>query len=206
MQDSKPYLGTGFSMDPKTVREVAIDLYGFKEALRPHIKVLYAGIGAILTVVIAAVGGGLAIYAQIGDLKASLAGLTRDVANGRERLDRIDGHVSDILKRQGETAAVLGRIERHLAAAPAERGPFAPVVLSAFEYQLVGSWLKVPSQQKGPARVELGDILGGAKPIPGDLAAKIPKLAGVKFDHDPNGWVILVGAGDRVISILPPTN
>src|SRR5437868_1087777 len=97
-------------VDPKNYREVAIDLTAFKREVDPQFRFLnqmFFSMGALLVGVI---GGGIAIYVQIGDLKALVAGGAHDIAAINERLAKIEKSTSDAVSSQNQIVAVLTRI------------------------------------------------------------------------------------------------
>ena len=204
------------TIDPKTSREVAIDLQGFKAWVDDRFGTQRWLLGAIGTVLVAIVGGGFAIYAQIGDfraevnktvgeLKATASASARDLAAMNERVAKLEKSSAEILAAAQSTATILSRIESKLAGSSEDQGPFAPLVLNPVEEQLIREVLEIKGFAKIPSRYSLGDPvpIAATKPLPESLMKKVPRLKGAKFAVD-GVWVIIAGAGNRVVAIVGP--
>jgi hypothetical protein len=192
-------------IDPETVREVAIDLAAFKREVDPQFRLLTRLFYWIIFILLGMAGGGFAIYAQIGDLKATAAATARDVAAVNERMAKVEKSISDMATSQGQVVPILNQILTRLATAPAEQGPFRPLSLTPYEEQIIREFLNLPKgPTKGPPRYAIGDPVPDQEvnPIPEPLAGKLPKLRGAKFAYDPSGWALIVGAGNRVVAII----
>ena len=193
----------------RSVREVSIDLSGFKQSVDRQFAYTHRLIFYVGAVLLAMAGGGFAIYKQIGDLQSDVTGLQHDVSAINERLTKIEKYGSDSAESQGKIQTLLSQINTRLAASQTQDiGPFAPVDLNSNERALVAKFLGAKPEAT-PPKFSLGDLVSGeaVKPLPAQLVAAVPKLAGAKFTFN-SGWIILTGAGNRVVATVggPPSN
>jgi hypothetical protein len=157
------------------------------------------------------VGGGAALYVQIGDIKAATARVEEKVAAANERLTKLEqagSAATAVLTKleQASTAVtvVLNRIDTQVANLSSYSGP---LMLSLSDVQVITTALGIPkSPGKEPTKVRLGDIMpsGALKEFPESLLAKLPKLRGTKYIVD-SGSVIIADSANRVIAIVTPT-
>jgi hypothetical protein len=161
----------------------------------------------LLTVIGAAVSGGLALWQLTGGLQTQLAVLTTKVDAFDARIKDLPGSIKAVSDKldavHAETKTALQRIESKL---PGE-GPYAAVELGREEMQFIRDILGI----KGPARKEpgisIGEVASGAdlKPLPDTITDKVARLKGSKY-YILNGHAIITGAGNRVIAIVSPAS
>jgi hypothetical protein len=194
-------------VDPKNYREVAIDLEAFKREVEPRFTHLNTLVYWILAVIVgAAASGGFAIYKLTGDIEKNLAGLSQNVVDLSKTVsdlsDRVKAHDQRVV-REPNLQPLLDELRRMGSVLQAVR-PANPdrLALSSDERNIILSFL-APGPVTGPVEVEIGDRIPTAflKPIPDNLAAKLPKLKGLSYALS-NGTPVIAQANGRVIAIV----
>jgi hypothetical protein len=198
-------------VDPKNAREVAIDLAGFKAAVAPQFSWLNQLIYWLGAVMLAMVGGGFALWSQIGDMKGTTGRIEEKVTAIGLRLTKLEeagSAATAVLTKldQASTAAtaLLNRIDTQIANLSSYSGP---LMLSQSDVQVITTSLGISKTPgKEPTKVRLGDIMpsDALKEFPNSLVAKLPKLKGTKYTVD-SGSVIIADSENRVIAVVTPT-
>jgi hypothetical protein len=207
-------------VDPKTVREVVIDLESFKREVEPRFATLTKLVFMLLAIVVGGgVGGGIAFYQQIGtldkDVIIRIGNVRTDLAALAPKIDAIDARTKRLEDAEWATRnrimESLDRIEGRRSPTPpspppSPPDPFSPLSLTRDEVQTIRGFLGLKPQ--GPPKYATGDTAPAseAKDVPQELYLKVPKLRGLKFLIDANGWAHITDAQYRIVAIIgPPT-
>jgi hypothetical protein len=198
------------ALETKTIRETNIAMEGIEGRLRILSKMIWAVIGFLGTLLIAA----FALNSQLGDIKTDLAVLKSNVGVIGERLAKIEQNLPKIEESlrsmESKTLGSLSRIETRLAASPPEvKQPpkddqiiLTPLLLADDEIAFIRQALK--AQQTGkPLLAKVGDQAADtdAQYLPDSIVRKIPRLKGYRYAYDPSGAILILAAG-RVVQII----
>jgi hypothetical protein len=191
--------------EPRNIRETNIARRGLEDRVALLQKWLW-GLAGLLGTVLAAAA---AIFYQLSDLKTDVAVVKTNVGNVSDRLARIEKTVDEIRPEIGqirmETGQILSRVSR-AEPPPAPRPQQPDPVIAGFyvtdgEAKLLRELLGVP--QKTDARATIGlwqrapeSLL---KPIPDDVAGKLPKLKGLLYAIDPSNNAIALTEPSGVV-------
>lgn len=94
---------------------------------------------------------------------------------------------------QSRIGATVDRVERHL---------IRFVGLTDDEQDTIRGFLGI-KRLPGATKLAVGDLVGDAKPLPDELIAKVPRLAGLRFAIDPgSGAALIVNADSRVVAAI----
>jgi hypothetical protein len=180
--------------------------------LAGKISILMWGGGSIAAILVAIVGGGIAIYYELSQLRTDVALVRRDTASALERLSRLEQAADAARSAQHEVKSSLGRIEGRLALVggrppvPRETDIIAALdmklVRDLFAFTATDVMLPAKSDYAVGANIEGAEL----KPIPEAIWSKIPILKGLRSTLDGDKNIILVsGSSPRVIGIVPPS-
>jgi hypothetical protein len=202
-------------IDPRTVREATIAQAGLEARLGLLQKLILAVIGLLGAILL----GAAAIYVQVGDLKTDVAVTKNTVATINERVAKMEKGIDDIRSETGqirsETGQILSRVARldpqpvpqrpQPASPPDLRNVIGGFYVTEGEGKALRELLGAPQKTDAPPKIGLWQRVSEQllKPIPDDVAAKLPKLKGLRYAIDPgNNAIALAEPSGLVIATI----
>jgi len=163
---------------------------------------------AIITLLVAIVGGGIFLLLQISDVKSTASDTKRDIAAAVERISKLEVAIAELKTSQGSVTGSLARIENNIASAlkgQPQPTPVSQLLISLNDAQTIRSALKfdIDTAYKGIGK--LGDLLTDAKlsDFPEDLIEKFPQLKALRYVFNIKGQILIATASDqRVVAIV----
>jgi hypothetical protein len=144
-----------------------------------------------VTSVVAAVLGAMA-FSQLRAVKADVASSREELMLAQERTTKLERQLDKALHSL-EQQAQLVRAAEHTASVR-EGSEKAAIKLSTDEIQLIRSYIKAsPVTVETTGTVGVGEELRDTRmlPLPSQIAAKSPRLAGGRFKIDRNGAIVI---------------
>ena len=196
-------------VDPKNYREVAIDLEGFKQAVKPQFEHLNSMLKWVMGVLIAASGSaGLFMWTTAGQIKTDLAQTQEQVKGVEKALDDVKDRLKSLETRMTAVSDTNGQILKSVTkieTAVAPTSQFTPLVLTAEQQALVrdGLGLRGGRTNQNP-EYKLGQEVPEnlLRPTPDFLQAKIPELKGTKFALLKDDFVYIANDHNVVVAII----
>ena len=181
-------------VEPTRIREVNFVIAGMERRLGLLQVLILAAIGMLGGLI----AGALAIYVSVGDVKTSVAVVQTKIDAMASRLAAVEQGVSEVRSPTGEILTLLRRID--------QRQPSAPTLsVTEEEAKLIRQTLGTPDRIGGTSKFAVGDVSPpDAKPLPEELAAKIPRLRGVRvvLDGATNALALIDPTSNRVFAII----
>jgi hypothetical protein len=112
---------------------------------------------AVISFLIAIVGGGIFLLVQINDVKSTLTDAKRDITSAVERIAKIEGTIGEVKTGQGSVINSLARIESALKGQPQPQplpAPTPQLLISVNDAQTIRSALKFDPATKASASLE----------------------------------------------------
>jgi len=159
---------------------------------------------AVISFLIAIVGGGIFLLVQINDVKSTVAETKRDIASAIERITKIEGTLGEVKTGQGSVTSSLARIESALKGQP-QPAPTPQLLISVNDAQTIPSALKFDPETAYKGVGNLGDVLTDAKlsDFPKDLTEKFPQLKTLRYVFDTKNQILIATASDqRVVAVV----
>jgi hypothetical protein len=153
---------------------------------------------AVISFLIAIVGGGIFLLVQIYDVKSTVAETKRDIGSAIERITKIEGTLGEVKTGQGSVTGSLARIESALKGQP-------QLLISVNDAQTIRSALKFDPETAYKGVANLGDVLTDAKlsDFPKDLIEKFPQLKTLRYVFDMKNQILIATAADqRVVAVV----
>jgi hypothetical protein len=197
--------------EPRTPREANIA----REGLEARVGLLQKLIWAVIGLLGAMLAGAAAIYVQVGDLKTDVAVVKNTVAGINERLAKIEKTIDDIRSEIGqvrtETGQILSRVSRaEPPSPPRPQQPDLRNVIAGFyvtdgEAKLLRELLGAAPKTDAPPKISLWQRVSEQplNPISDEIAARLPKLKGLRYAIDPgNNAIALTEPSGIVIATI----
>jgi hypothetical protein len=185
--------------------EVARDLADFKDAIRREFdgqfRFLNGLVLALLTLVLGGgVGGGIAMYRQIGNLESSVVAQGRDLAAVKERVERIEDKVIPGLQQ-----VLVGKLDQLLLRGGGGQPTLITpaIALTVGDRATIRALLGLKDFPVRQPKYALGEVLTEKlQPFPKEVEQKIPSIQGMNYWIDPAGWVLIADSANRVVAIV----
>jgi hypothetical protein len=189
--------------DPRTIREVNIATGGMEK----RIKLLQWVGGGICALLVALLGVGIAQYRDIGKVEVDVGAIKATVEGIEKRLGLIETDLRAVRTDQGQILAKIQTPPTPPAPPPTPPPRLQDLIAGGFyitdaEASLIRDFLKAgPKKPDVPSKIALWDRLpqSDTQPLPDDLAAKLPKIKGLRFTTDVNNAIALVEPSQNVV-------
>jgi hypothetical protein len=163
-------------------------------------------LGAVFT-------GAIALYWQLGDIKADVAAVKASMVSINERLAGLDAGIREVRTAQTTAATTLARIDETtknpprsgLLPSPPVRDPPEKVAAFPPNAQLIREVIRPTPTGTRPYSV--GEVLGAVTVplLPATIVGKFPELRGLGCLVDAKAAIALVDANYRVVAIIAPS-
>jgi hypothetical protein len=190
------------STEPKTFRETNLVIAGLEARVGLILKMIWAVIGMLGTLM----AGAVALLSQVGDVKSDLASVKASIVALNDRIAGLESGIRDVRSAQSSAATTLARIDTAVAAPPPKPGTnptdLLRIVSSSFNAQYMREVLKpVPTGQR---TYVLGERVSGLTVplLPPAVIDKLPELTGLGYIFDAKGQIVLVDGSYRVAAII----